>query len=91
MVRILTFGTITIWLYIQQLRVYKSNDIKGLIEEPRCICYFKFAEPSFTILGELILDENNIPKIFRSAEEAEQFAREYIEKKFRFRSDLQSA
>ena len=90
MVRILTFGSITMWLYIQQLRGYKSNNIINLFDEPRHICYFKFTEPSFAVFGELIMDDNNIPKIFKSPEEAEQFARVYIEKKFRFRSDFSS-
>lgn len=90
MVRILIFGSLRVWLYIQQLQVYKNNDIRNLMGEPRYICYFKFTEPTFAIFGELLVDENNLSKIFKSADEAEQFAKVYLEKKFHFRSDFYS-
>ena len=88
MVRILTFGSIKIWLYIQQLYTYKGNDIINLTAEHKYICFFKFTEPTFAIYGEQIVDENNFPKIFHSPEEAEQFAAAYLEERFHFRSDF---
>lgn len=83
MVRIITFGSLKIWLFIHQLHIYQNDDPKNLAEQDKYICYFKFSEPTPIIYGELIRDvEGNQPIVFKTREEAEQYASDYLENRF---------
>lgn len=82
MVRIITFGSKKIWLYFEQLHIYQDDDDSFFSELEEYICYFKFSEPTPLIHGELIRGQNNIPIVFKSIEEAEEFATEYLQVRF---------
>ena len=85
-VRIITFKTIMVWLFIQQLHRYENHDFKILSEGLEYLCYFKFSEPTQIIFGELIRElEMQAPIIFRSPEEAETYATDYLEKRYQLR------
>jgi hypothetical protein len=82
-IRIITFGSLKIWLFIQQLHIYKKDDSKSITEVPEYLCYFKFSEPTVIVYGELMCDKDGAPpKLFGSIEEAEQFAFDYLQKRF---------
>jgi hypothetical protein len=86
MIRIVTFGALKIWLFIQQTHSYQNGDVKNLPEIQEFICYFKFSEPTVIVYGELIREnDSRHPKIFTSIEEAELYATGYLEKRFHFK------
>lgn len=86
MIRVISFGSLKVWLYIQQIHMYNDEDLKNLPEVREFLCYFKFAEPTIIVLGEIIREDEDVhPKVFRSIEEAEQFSVSYIEKRFHFK------
>jgi len=63
----------TIWLSIDQLRIYLADhNITELKEE--FLCYFKTTEPTPLILGELFRDENRKPLLFNSIDHATEYA-----------------
>jgi hypothetical protein len=84
MVRMLTFGNLKVWLFVQQLQQYGDDTPSStILASGECICYFKFMEPTTIFLGEMIRDTaTGAPKIFRSGDEAEAYAATYIEKRF---------
>ena len=85
MVRVITFGSLKVWLFIQQLHAYSKDDLKNLPEIQEFICYFKFSEPTQIIYGELIRKpESKYPMLFNTIEEAEQYASDYLVKRFHF-------
>lgn len=83
MVRVLTFDDLKIWLFVQQLSSYNQNYTNNLYPIQQYICYFKFSEPTIVVYGELIFrPENKQPMVFTTVEEAEQYAFEYLRKRF---------
>jgi hypothetical protein len=85
MIRIVTFGSEKVWLFIQELHTHNEVDVRNLLPSARFLCYFKFSEPSVMVYGELIRDaETSIPLIFDTSEEAERFAIDYLKKRFNF-------
>jgi hypothetical protein len=86
MIRIINFGVLKIYLFIQQLHNYIGDNVNKLNEVHEYICYFKFSEPTQIIYGELLRDvESKAPMTFNSLEEAESYASEYLQKRFHFR------
>jgi hypothetical protein len=84
MIRLITFGDTKVWLFIQQLYRHKSNDTANLIQENKYLCYYKFSEPTVVAFGELIQEAgSDLPKIFRSVDEAEKFSTAYLAEKFK--------
>jgi hypothetical protein len=85
MIRIVTFGSEKVWLFIQELHRHDDTDVKNLLPASKFLCYFKFSEPSVVVYGELMRDAaTNIPMIFNSGEEAEKFAINYLQERFNF-------
>ena len=83
MVRLLTFGDLKIWLFIQQLHAYPKEHSQKLLQTEEFICYFKFSEPTMLVYGELICSsDNKQPMLFSTMEEAETFASEYLKQRF---------
>jgi hypothetical protein len=86
MVRLITFGSLKVWIYLQQLYENKPES-KGVTDINKFICYFKFSEPTVMVYGELVMDEDyHLPAIFDSLEDAEKTAIRYIEKKYNFKA-----
>lgn len=67
-----------LWLVIDQFRVYVEAN-NSFVTTERFICYYKLKEPNTLFFGELIKDENDLPILFNSADEAE----EYVTHQFR--------
>lgn len=67
-----------VWLIFENLVFYKQ---KKLIESNNFLCYFCFSLPINLPYGELILDDNHIPKIFMYKTEAEEYALNYLKSK----------
>jgi hypothetical protein len=83
MIRVLTFGNLKIWLFIQQLHFHMDNGVLNPIPLPKYLCYFKFSEPTVMLLGEIVPDPNTgAPLVFESAEKAEKFAENFLRKKY---------
>lgn len=80
---VLNINKVKVWLMIQQFFHYENGKTSALVCNNEYTCYFKFSEPTGYCLGELILDESRKIKLFKSIEDAEVFAMEYIEKKIR--------
>ncbi len=73
-------GGYNVWL--TYLPIYWHHKDRNIIEESDdFLCYFNFNEPGL-IFGELILDENDKPKIFSSTDKISEFAAGYVKKKF---------
>jgi hypothetical protein len=86
MIRILTYGSLKIWVFIQQLHAYNDENLKELPEVQEFICYFKFSEPTVIVYGELIREkESGLPLTFQTMEEAEHYASDYVAKRFQLR------
>jgi hypothetical protein len=86
MIRIITFGDLKIWLFIEQIHAYRDDDLVDIHEMEEYLCYFKFSEPTVIVYGELIRENGNkAPKVFKSIEEAEQFSTEYLQSRFHFK------
>lgn len=77
-----------VWITIQPLSYFKKETLE-LSNDTGFLCYFRFSDPfafqvgelvNFTE-GELIMDENNKPKIFLSEEKIESFAKDYIQER----------
>jgi len=81
-VRHITIGNVNVWLSIDQLRTYDVNDRNKIIELNQYVCYFKFAEPTPYVFGELIRKKNNLPVLFNSIDEAIEYAINMIRKRF---------
>lgn len=72
-------GKTSLWLVYETLVFYK----KGKLEESNSfLCYFNFLLPLQIPYGELLLDENDIPKIFKDENEAVVYASTYLKKRF---------
>jgi len=85
MVRVLTFGNLKIWLFIQQLTTYHNNNSQRLLQTQEFICYFKFSEPTLFVYGELFRGTwNQQPMLFSSMEATEEFMSKYLSKRFHF-------
>jgi hypothetical protein len=69
-----------VWLSIQQLYSFRGRD-RSLTAEGSFLCYFNFSAPIFMMEGELILDENKLPKIFSTEDEISLHAMKYIKKR----------
>jgi len=70
----ITISNISIWLTIDQLRMY-SADRSRFESRQEYLCYFKLSEPTPMIIGELFRDTENKPMLFLSVEEAISFAK----------------
>ncbi len=73
-------GMTRLWLVFETLVIYKENKLE---ESNAFLCYFNFSLPLQIPYGELILDENNIPKLFRDEGEAVIYASSYLKKRFK--------
>jgi hypothetical protein len=69
----ITISNISIWLTIDQLRMY-SADRSRIESRQEYLCYFKLSEPTPMIIGELFRDTENKPMLFSSVEDAISFA-----------------
>lgn len=68
-----------IWLIHEKLVFYEKRKLK---ESDTFLCYFSFSLPINIPYGELILDENRVPKLFTDKAEAELFAIDYLKNRF---------
>lgn len=77
-----------VWIIIQTLYFFQKGE-RELLEVSGFLCYYKFSDP-FNFLdgelinwseGELILNEDQKPKIFLTDNEIELFASEYIRRR----------
>lgn len=68
-----------VWLVIDQLRTY-SEDLKFIAEKDEFLCYYKFSEPTPMIYGELLRDEEQKPRLFKSVNEAIEYTKEHLNK-----------
>ena len=77
-----TINGISVWLTVDQLRVY-SNDRSRIETRQEFLCYFKLAEPTTMIIGELFKDESLKPKLFNTVDSALTYARTELEKRLK--------
>jgi hypothetical protein len=79
MIRPVQINNIKVWLYIQKLSAYSTNQLsKDLMETEEYLCYLNLSPPSGTSFGELIRDDQKRPKLFVSPEEAEMYAFKHL-------------
>lgn len=89
MVRSIQVNNIHVRLFIQKLNGYVSHShTLELIALDEYICYFKLFPATGTMLGELIRDENKLPKVFGNQEEAEKYALTFLSSKLADLPDL---
>ena len=80
-IRTIEVGGRTIWLSIDQLRVY-SQDTNMIDIEEEFLCYFKLTEPTPLIYGELFRDENGKPLLFDTVDNALSYAKRELKKRW---------
>ncbi len=69
----ITINKISIWLTIDQLRMYSTD--RSIIENKKeYLCYFKYSEPTQIFLGELLRDVDKRPMLFESVDIARDYA-----------------
>jgi hypothetical protein len=74
-------GEVTVWFYIDNIRYYDEK--KNLIEkDDEYVCFFKFNEPTFMNLGELIKNNDGIVVKCKNANNALNNAINYVKTKF---------
>jgi hypothetical protein len=78
----ITISGISVWLSVDQLRVY-SSDRSRIETKQEFLCYFKLSEPTAMIIGELFKDDSHKPKLFNSVDSALTFARTELEKRLK--------
>lgn len=75
-------NNISVWITIDQLRVYSADRMR-IESQKEFLCYFKLSEPTSMIIGELLKDESNLPKLFNSVENALVYAKSELEKRLK--------
>jgi hypothetical protein len=78
----ITINNNSVWITIDQLRVYSADRIR-IESREEYLCYFKLSEPTSMIIGELLKDESNIPRLFNSVENAFVYAKSELEKRLK--------
>jgi hypothetical protein len=78
----ITINGISVWLTVDQLRVY-SSDRSRIETRQEFLCYFKLSEPTAMIIGELFKDDSDKPKLFNSVENALTYAKTELEKRLK--------
>jgi hypothetical protein len=78
----ITINNNSVWITIDQLRVYSADRIR-IESREEYLCYFKLSEPTSMIIGELLKDESNIPKLFNSVDNAFVYAKSELEKRLK--------
>lgn len=74
-------GEFTVWFVIDNIRYYDSS--RNIIEkEDEFICFFKFKEPTFLFLGELLKNPNGEIAVFKTANNALNAGLNYVKSKF---------
>jgi len=79
-VKIIKVKDKTVWLAIDQLKIYTSDE-EMIERENEFLCYFKMTEPSLLVLGELFRDEDGRPKLFTSIDSAIEIAKFELNKR----------
>jgi hypothetical protein len=71
---------VRVWFLIDNLRVHNAHT--SIIEDTnQFICYYNFKEPTIMLFGELIRDNKNQIKTFKSETEALDAAIDFVMKK----------
>ena len=71
-IRTLEINGEPLWLVIDQFRVYVEAN-NSFVTTEKFICYFKLSEPNTLFFGELVKDENELPRLFNTPNDAEVF------------------
>lgn len=69
-----------VWLVFEHLVFYKGKKLK---ESNAFLCYFNFALPISIPYGELVLDENDLPKLFIDKSEGLLYITDYLRKRIK--------